>query len=894
MASAGPPAIVCLETNRGGRIHARFYGESPESELREYGSRDSARDIADEFLQRGMVGGVLYLIRRYLGERLPAQLSYFREFGKAALTHWLLAARSGATALGAPPAGHIDAWVQLAREVPRIRTLNATVLEEVWTGIRHLVLAYMRQNMCTLTEWLGLHEALWKHVGDLVLRLDVGTEDPGRPFVLYCHVVDGISGTVRVRFTPIYVHVLGIARVPGLSGYLYGQLRKAGERSAVIQRLLESQEIFSPCHIIPRDAHAFLLDAPALEELGFQVQVPEWWRKRRPPRLAVRTRIGTRAPPTVGTDTLLDVSTAYLVDEHELTEAEWRELIRTSIDGLVHVAGRWIELSREQVTQVEKTWEKTKQMRIRGGVHPLEALEICGSREGNPGVAGEAFVAGPWLGEALGASDRQDLRRAAEPGPELHCQLRPYQRKGVTWMTTLLDLNLGALLADDMGLGKTVQVIAVILSLKRRGIEGPHLIVAPASLLANWCVEIARWTVPPLSVRVVHHEHEDDAESAAPLIYLTSYSTLLRRPALQARSWGLVVLDEAQTIKNAWAKMTRMLKSMTARMRVCLTGTPVENSLTDLWSLMDFLNPGLLGTETEFAARVREIRTDPQSVLGPLRRQVRPLILRRLKTDAGIAESLPKKVEMVLYCGLTTTQADLYLQAIVEMREHLRSAKPRERSGVVLTLLTRLKQVCNHPAQFRKGLPWDPYSSAKFIRLRQLGETIAASGEKALVFTQYQELTEPLARLLAEPFGRPGIVLDGHTPVSQRQALVDQFQQPDGPPFMVMTIKAGGTGLNLTAASQVIHFDQWWNPAAENQATDRAFRIGQHRNVFVHKFVVRGTVEQKILAMVESKKEIVAELFADDEDPLRLGELGAEEVLSFVALDLVQASEGEG
>ncbi len=887
------PSIACIriESSRKGNLYARTYGQLQEDELRSYGTPDSARAIAEAF-QDGILAGVHHLIVKQLGERVPAELSFLREFGKSVFVHWLLAARAGAQGLAPPPPQVAESWALLARDVPGISTISAGILEWLWTEMRRFYMEILKRERVTLRDWLAIYNDPWAEIGRMVLRLDVGGEDPARPFVLHCHVIDGLSGARRVRLTPVYLHIFGAGRIAGFSNHLYRELRMAAERSAIVARLLSSQEIFSPCHLIPRDAHAFLLSVPALEELGIQVQVPEWWQTRRPPRLGVRTRVGTRAPASLGVETLLDVSTAYLVDERELSEAEWRELIRKSVDGLVCVAGRWTEVSREQVMEAEGTWQRTAQIRTRGGATAMEALEMLGDRGHAPAERSEVFTPGPWLAEALGAIGRQDLRRAAEPGPELHCQLRPYQRQGVTWLSTMLDLGLGALLADDMGLGKTVQVIALILSLKRRDIPGPHLIVAPASLLANWCEEIERWTRPPLPVTVVHHEHGSAVDAPDPLIILTSYSTLLRRPELQAHHWGLIVLDEAQTIKNAWAKMTQTLKRMHARMRVCLTGTPVENSLGDLWSLEDFLNPGLLGSEAEFAARVRDVRADVQGVLEPLRRQVRPLILRRLKTDAGIADTLPQKIEMTVYCGLTTMQADLYLQAIAEVQQHLRSAKPRERSGVVLTLLTRLKQVCNHPAQFRKNLAWDAFSSAKFIRLRQLGDTIAASGEKALVFTQYQELTGPLARLLAEPFGRPGLVLDGHTPISQRQELVAQFQDHEGPPFMVMTIKAGGTGLNLTAASQVIHFDQWWNPAAENQATDRAFRIGQHRNVFVHKFVVQGTVEQKIQAKIESKRNLVSDLFADDEDPLRLGELGADEVLSLVALDLTQAREG--
>jgi superfamily II DNA or RNA helicase len=890
MSQRGPVINALVESTRKGNLHVKIYPNCSEELLREYGAPGRASVIAEAF-QGNIISGTFHLVTQELGERLPANLSFFRELGKSIFTHWLLAARAGATTLAPPPPGTMAPWVLLARTVSGISTVSEGVLEWIWVELRRNMLLLLRNNKLSFREWLLTHNDPWDQIGDMVLRLEVSSDDPARPFVLHCHVVDGLSGANRVRLTPVGVYILGISRVEGFGKYLYSRLCSAAALSPIVGRLLASQEIFSPCHLIPRDAHAFLLTIPALEELGIKVQVPEWWHARRQPRFGVRTRIGTRAPTPLGVETLLDVSTAFLVDERELSEAEWRKLMSKSGDGLVYVADAWREVNQQAVYQADRGFETTAQMQARGGVTATEALAILTDRaHADPG-ASEVFTPGPWMAEALGAMGRQDLRRAAEPGPELHCQLRPYQRQGVTWMSMMLELGLGALLADDMGLGKTVQVIALILSLKRRESPGPHLIVAPASLLANWREEIERWTRPPLPVAVVHHEHDSTTDAAEPLIVLTSYSTLLRRPELQSRQWGLLVLDEAQTIKNAWAKMTHTLKRMQARMRVCLTGTPVENSLGDLWSLMDFLNPGLLGTETEFAARVRDVRSDVQGVLEPLRRQVRPLILRRLKTDAGIADTLPQKIEMPVYCGLTTMQADLYLQAIAEVREHLRSARPRERSGLVLALLTRLKQVCNHPAQFRKHLAWDTYSSAKFIRLRQLGETIAASGEKALVFTQYQELTGPLARLLAEPFGRPGLVLDGHTPINQRQELVAQFQDPDGPPFMVMTIKAGGTGLNLTAASQVIHFDQWWNPAAENQATDRAFRIGQHRNVFVHKFVVQGTVEQKIQAKIESKRNLVSDLFADDEDPLRLGELGADEVLSLVALDTTQARE---
>jgi hypothetical protein len=730
----------------------------------------------------------------------------------------------------------------------------------------------------------------WDQIGDMVLRLEVSSDDPARPFVLHCHVVDGLSGANRVRLTPVGVYILGISRVEGFGKYLYSRLCSAAALSPIVGRLLASQEIFSPCHLIPRDAHAFLLTIPALEELGIKVQVPEWWHARRQPRFGVRTRIGTRAPTPLGVETLLDVSTAFLVDERELSEAEWRKLMSKSGDGLVYVADAWREVNQQAVYQADRGFETTAQMQARGGVTATEALAILSDRaHADPG-ASEVFTPGPWMAEALGAMGRQDLRRAAEPGPELHCQLRPYQRQGVTWMSMMLELGLGALLADDMGLGKTVQVIALILSLKRRESPGPHLIVAPASLLANWREEIERWTRPPLPVAVVHHEHDSTTDAAEPLIVLTSYSTLLRRPELQSRQWGLLVLDEAQTIKNAWAKMTHTLKRMQARMRVCLTGTPVENSLGDLWSLMDFLNPGLLGTEAEFAARVRDVRSDVQGVLEPLRRQVRPLILRRLKTDAGIADTLPQKIEMPVYCGLTTMQADLYLQAIAEVQEHLRSAsegaqRPRARapdapqtglqpSGTVSQApgVGHLQQREVHPTsaarrddrgQRREGAGVHAIPGVDRAARAAVGRAVRAA--RACARRAHADQSASGARR-AVPGPRRAAV-HGHDDQGRRHR-----SQPH----------RGVAGDPLRSVVE---------PRGENQATDRAFRIGQHRNVFVHKFVVQGTVEQKIQAKIESKRNLVSDLFADDEDPLRLGELGADEVLSLVALDSTQARE---
>jgi non-specific serine/threonine protein kinase len=371
---------------------------------------------------------------------------------------------------------------------------------------------------------------------------------------------------------------------------------------------------------------------------------------------------------------------------------------------------------------------------------------------------------------------------------------------------------------------------------------------------------------------------------------ITTYGTAMRTEWIREHSWRHMILDEAQAIKNPGAKQTKAVKAMTASWRLALTGTPVENRLGDLWSLFDFLNPGLLGSAKAFNGLCRSMASSKQGY-APLRRLVQPYILRRLKTDKSVISDLPDKTEVNAYCLLTKRQAALYQQSVDEMRTAIEELDGIERRGVVLAFLMRFKQICNHPSQWLGDGGYEAADSGKLARLRELCDSIAARQDKALVFTQFREMTDPLAGFLAEIFGRSGLVLHGGTPVKKRQGLVKSFQEDDRVPFMVLSLKAGGTGLNLTAASHVIHFDRWWNPAVENQATDRAFRIGQRKNVLVHKFVCRGTVEERIDEMIASKQKLSDEVLSGGGDSA-LTEMSNEELLSMVSLDLSSALEG--
>jgi len=483
-----------------------------------------------------------------------------------------------------------------------------------------------------------------------------------------------------------------------------------------------------------------------------------------------------------------------------------------------------------------------------------------------------------------------------DPGPALKGSLRPYQKAGVQWLHLLSGLGLGACLADDMGLGKTIQVLSLLLVEGRKsGTTRPSLLVAPASLLANWAAEIERFA-PSLKALILHpsamaaeavKQITPDHLQAFDLV-ITSYGSLLRLPVLAQMRWRFAVLDEAQAIKNPNAKQTRAAKALQADARIALTGTPVENHLGDLWSIFDFINPGLLGTARQFTSYTKSLADREHNPYGPLRELVRPYILRRMKTDKSVIADLPDKTEITAHCALSRKQAALYAQTVSDLAQALEDADGIARKGIVLATLMRLKQICNHPSQWLNDAVWAEQDSGKLARLREIAEVVAARQEKMLVFTQFREMAAPLQAFLSGIFGRPGLVLHGGTAVQDRKSLVQSFQDDEAVPFFILSLKAGGSGLTLTAASHVVHFDRWWNPAVENQATDRAFRIGQKKNVLVHKFVCQGTIEEKIDTMIAMKRALSDELLAGSGE-VKLTEMKDDELLQLVALDLTTA-----
>jgi len=687
-------------------------------------------------------------------------------------------------------------------------------------------------------------------------------------------------------------------------------VERAAESSPVVRELLDSKRLFAPQAWSIKQAYQFLQEAPRMESAGVVVRLPDWWSARRPPRPRVQVNLGKSPPSGLGMEGMLDFDVSLTLEGDSLTEAERKQLL-ASADGLVLLRGKWVEVDHDRLKQALDHWKKVQSERLEG-VDFIEGMRwLAGARLDEPGDEDRSadwseIAAGNWLKDTLAQMRAPHPDRSCQPGRDLRGKLRPYQAEGVRWLWFMTQLGLGGCLADDMGLGKTIQVIDLLLQCRRAaGTSGhaPALLVVPASLLGNWRQELERFA-PGIRIRMLHRS-ECDSESLARIaenpidefseceLAVTTYGLVRKQPWLSKLKWSLVILDEAQAIKNAGSIQTKSVKALPARARLVLTGTPVENHLGDLWSLFDFMCPGLLGTAAEFRKYVKRLneRHDP-AAYGNLRRLVRPYILRRLKTDPSIVPDLPSKTELRTECGLSKKQAALYEKTVVELARRLKEAEGIARRGLVLATLMQLKQICNHPSQFLQRSEFPPEESSKFTRLQLLCEPIVERQEKALVFTQFQSMTGPLAEWLKTIFGRSGLVLHGGTPVGKRSELVRAFQGEDGPPFFVISLKAGGSGLNLTAASHVIHFDRWWNPAVENQATDRAFRIGQKRNVMVHKFVCRGTVEERIDAMIASKKEVADKILgADGEAETRLTEMSDDELLGFVAVDLRRALE---
>jgi superfamily II DNA or RNA helicase len=855
--------------------------------------------------------GLLYLGASELAIPLPPSLAFGRELAHLFMTRLCampdLAQQWDRLALPAPQA----ALSQLIAGMPPMvgaEYLDMARLEALWADLLQETRAQIALDDGDVQAWLARKHPSWNLLGRVCFHLAENKASLDAPFAFLATYGATVSQQAKVQHVPLGRALQEYAGSENREALLrlLMPVHKASEHCPWLAALVASGAIFHARAWSPQDAHQFLQNIPLFEASGIVVRIPDWWKPGQPSRPQVQVNIGQRAAG-LGLNALLDFDIAFSLGEEVLTEAEWAALMAAGA-GLVRLKGRWVEVDQAQLDTVLAHW-KMVQRRVNDageGISFLDGMRLLAGvsveARGAPALAAASqdwsrVVAGDWLKTVLDDLNHPaQARDAALPGPELKAQLRPYQQDGVRWLHLLNRLCLGGCLADDMGLGKTVQVLALLLLAKRAGDPGPHLLVLPASLIGNWQTEMARFA-PGLSTLVAHPSALPTRSLVAlPAerfgqadVVLTAYGTLMRVPALMDMRWSIVVLDEAQAIKNPGAQQTRAVKNLHSRVRFALTGTPVENSLGDLWSLFDFICPGLLGSAKAFASFVKRLEQGEGAAYAPLRKLVQPYILRRLKSDKRIIGDLPDKTELKAYCALSRMQVSLYQAAVQALQQQLASLDGIARRGAVLAFLMRFKQICNHPAQWSGDGHYAPEDSGKFARLREIAEEIAARQEKVLVFTQFQEMTAPLHDFLQQVFKRPGLVLHGGTAIRARKGLVDQFQEESGPPFFVLSIKAGGTGLNLTAAAHVIHFDRWWNPAVENQASDRAYRIGQKKNVLVHKFICRGTIEEKIDALIESKQDLSNDILEGGAEA-RLTEMSNDELIRMVSLDINSAS----
>ena len=648
----------------------------------------------------------------------------------------------------------------------------------------------------------------------------------------------------------------------------------AAKSSPLLQEMLDTGELFHHLAWDADEAFEFLKQWEYFENAGIICRIPDWW-KRKNAKPSLKISLGGKPPSVVGIEALITVDVQLFLGDNPISMEEMKELLNQS-QGLALIKNRWIEVDQERLQQLLRAYEAAMETVGHRELTISEALQLHLHPNRITGLAQDEIPDleisnGQWLDQVVTRLKQPEQITEVSPGRDFLASLRPYQQRGLNWLAFLDSLGFGACLADDMGLGKTIQVLAFLSALKDREPDNTSLLLVPASLLSNWEGEIRRF-LPTLKYTMAHPGYKKTAKNKkkdTPWeefdLVITTYAMVQRDKSLQKFHWRRVILDEAQAIKNPSAKQSKAVKQLHCHGRITMTGTPIENALSDLWSLFDFINPGLLGNLSEFKTFSKQLKKDPAGY-ARLKQVVSPYILRRMKTDKRIAPELPDKVEMSTFPELSRKQRVLYMDFVKEIEKRLENTEEGiQRKGLVLSALMKFKQICNHPDQYLGTGDFAAAESGKFIRMGEICDTIHARRERVLVFTQFKEMVAPLHDFLKKLFKQEGGIIHGGINIKKRKETIDKFQGKDYCPFMVLSLKAGGTGLNLTRANHVIHFDRWWNPAVENQATDRAFRIGQNRKVIVHKFITRGTIEEKIDLMIEQKKTLAQEIISDSQ-----------------------------
>lgn len=768
--------------------------------------------------------------------------------------------------------------------------LSPDLLMSVWERMSRAFSAAIKSYKGTVDEFIRAYGPDVHLVGRVFFHL-VENKTGEQPFAFLATYSTRLNKEGKSKHLPLKYALQEYGKDSRKLLELLSTVHIAARQSALIEEILESGELFHPLEWTPKEAFIFLKETPLYENSGILCRIPNWW-KGNASGLKLNISVGGSQPAYVGMDALLSFDARLFLEDAEISEKEARQLLQQS-EGLAFIKNKWVAVDPEKIKKVLEAYEQAKGLIEQEGLSLRDALRLQLNPEKLISVSTDAenvtVSNGQWLESVIQKLLQPDKIAQINPGEEFKADLRPYQLAGINWLYFLHSLQFGACLADDMGLGKTVQLLGFLNAIKSAKRKKASLLIIPASLIANWVSEIRRFS-PTLRYYVAHPDMQLSKSVEKPEsldktdLVITTYSLVQKYQWLHSCNWNYIVLDEAQAIKNPGTKQTRAVKKLSAENRIVMTGTPIENRLSDLWSLFDFLNPGLLGTAKEFNNFSKQIKTDPTGY-SRLRKLISPYILRRLKTDKTVISDLPEKVEMKTYASLSKKQVVLYQQLIDMVKDTIFQSEGIQRKGIVLSSIMKFKQICNHPDQYLGSTTFDEEESGKFDRLKEICEIIYEKREKVLVFTQFKEMTAPLHEFLKKIFGRNGLILHGSIPVGKRKDIIDQFQSRGYVPFMVLSLKAGGVGLNLTEANHVIHFDRWWNPAVENQATDRAFRIGQKKNVMVHKFLTKGTIEEKIDLMLEEKSSLSKEIISGAGENW-ITEMNNEELMSLFKLSL--------
>ena len=840
---------------------------------------------------------------------IQEDFSYWKEFVRLYLAYFALVPELDKIDLKKTPVHlelsreDIEQFLLMTPVMKGAEYVNEDCLLFLWKEIEEALIEQIITFNKSIEEFFALNHPSWSLLGKVCFHLAENKKSEETPFAFLATYAHKVSKEGKTQHLALHHALEEYSEGSQKSTLirLLAPIHKATLESSFLKKQVNSGAIFSTLAWTAQEAYLFLKDIPLFESAGIAVKVPNWWKRKQSLRPTIKVKLGEKEPSKLGFDALLDFSASIVIDEEILTEKEIEELLHKT-ESLVFFKGQWVELDRNKLENILAEWKSlSKNMKAEGvsfseGLQLLAGLRTGSSSSGiNSGGLGQIahVVSGSWLKEKLEEIKSPEINKKMSLilKSELNASLRPYQMQGVAWLYTLNQLRLGGILADDMGLGKTIQVISFLLLKKQENKiqKNKTLLIVPASLLGNWKAEMMRFA-PTLKFRIVHPSGDKNKEPTEDLfdVYMTTYAYIAKVHWLNSKKWDLIILDEAQAIKNPSAKQTKLICSMQSDHKIALTGTPVENHVSDLWSLFSFVSPRLLGSKSDLERFLQVKKNQIESPYAALRTLVKPYILRRLKTDKSVINDLPDKTELKSYCTLSKEQIFLYQQSVEDMKIELEKAEGIKRRGTILSFIMRFKQICNHPSQFMKDGQYGFKESGKYLRLKEICDVISEKQEKVLVFTQFKEMTEPISECLKNIFGRSGLVLHGDISVNKRMEMVNLFQNDENIPYFVLSLKAGGTGLNLTRASHVIHFDRWWNPAVENQATDRAFRIGQKKNVLVHKFICKGTFEEKIDLILESKKTISKEIL-EEGSSVFLTELTNDELIKVISLDMNSA-----